>query len=157
MDIRSLLSSALIGATASARSMTPMAAIAAARLAGRRTPGRLVLLDHPVVQVAALAMGVGELLGDKMKTAPDRTVFLGLLARVMSAGIAGAALAPRGRERAGAAIAVAAAVPLAYLTIAGRKRAIARIGQTRSGLIEDALIVAAGAAIVAMSVRPERG
>ena len=43
-----------------------------------------------VVTGLALAMGVGELAGDKMKTAPDRTVFLGLLARVMSAGIAGA-------------------------------------------------------------------
>jgi uncharacterized membrane protein len=101
-------------------------------------------------------MGVGELFGDKMKTAPDRTVFLGLLARVMSAGIAGAALAPKGREPAGAAAAVATAVPLAYLTLAGRKKAMARIGQTRSGLIEDALIVAAGAAIVALSTRPER-
>lgn len=95
---------------------------------------------------------MAELFGDKMKSAPDRTVLLGLLARVTSAGIAGAALAPRGRERMGATIAVATAVPLAYLTLAGRKRAMARIGQTRSGLIEDALIVAAGAAIVASSV-----
>lgn len=148
-----LFSSALIGAVASARSMTPMATLATARLAGRRTPGRLVLLDHPVFKFGALAMGAGELLGDKMKSAPDRTVFLGLLARVMSAGVAGAALAPRGREKAGAAVAVATAVPLAYLTLAGRKRAMARLGQTRSGLIEDALVVAAGAAVVAGSVR----
>lgn len=148
-----LLFSALIGAVASARSMTPMASIAAARLLGQRTPGRLVLLDHPVVRAGALAMGVGELVGDKMKTAPDRTVFLGLLARVMSAGIAGAAVAPEGRERAGAATAVATAVPLAYLTLAARKRAMAKIGQTRSGLIEDALVVAAGVAIVAWAVR----
>jgi len=148
-----LLSSALIGAVASARSMTPMATLATARLAGRRTPGRLVVLDHPVFKFGALAMGAGELLGDKMKSAPDRTVFLGLLARVMSAGVAGAALAPRGREKAGAAVAVATAVPLAYLTLAGRKRAMARLGQTRSGLIEDALVVAAGAAVVAGSVR----
>jgi uncharacterized membrane protein len=98
-------------------------------------------------------MGAGELVGDKMKAAPDRTVFLGLLARVASAGIAGAALAPSGRESAGAAVAVATAVPLAYLTLAARKRAMASIGQTRSGLIEDALIVAAGAAIVALSTR----
>jgi uncharacterized membrane protein len=153
----SLLPSLLIGAIASARSMTPMAAIAIARLAGRRTPGRLVLLDHPVVKVGALAMGIGELFGDKMKTAPDRTVLLGLLARVMSAGIAGAALAPRGRERAGAALAVATAVPLAYATLSGRKQAMARVGQTRSGLIEDGLIVAAGAAIVALAVRPKHG
>ena len=153
MNLRSLLSSVLIGAVASARSMTPMATVAAARLAGRRTTGELVLLDHPVFKFGALAMGVGELFGDKMKSAPDRTVFLGLLARVMSAGIAGAALAPEGREKTGAAVAVATAVPLAYLTLAGRKEAMARIGQTKSGLIEDALIVAAGVAIVALSTK----
>ena len=157
MNSPSLLPSALIGAVASARSMTPMATIATARMAGRGTTGELMLLDRPLFKYGALAMGVGELIGDKMKTAPDRTVFLGLLARVMSAGIAGAALAPRGREKAGAAVAVATAVPLAYLTLAGRKQAMARIGQTRSGLIEDALIVAAGAAIVALATRPKLG
>jgi uncharacterized membrane protein len=149
----SLIPSALIGGVASARSMTPMAALAGARLAGRRTPGRLVLLDRPLFQAGALAMGAGELVGDKLKSAPDRTVFLGLLARVLSAGIAGAALAPRGRERAGAAVAVAVAVPLAYATLAGRKRAMAKIGQTRSGLIEDALVAAAGIAVVALTAR----
>ena len=153
MKFPGLLYSALIGAVASARSMTPMASIAAARVLGDRTPGRLVLLHRPLFKFGALAMGVGELFGDKMKTAPDRTVFLGLLARVLSAGIAGAALAPRGREQAGAAVAVATAVPLAYATLAVRKQGMARIGQTRSGLIEDALIVAAGAAIVALAVR----
>jgi uncharacterized membrane protein len=153
MNFRNLLPSMLIGAVASARSMTPMATIAAARVAGRHTTGDLVLLDKPVFKYGALAMGVGELLGDKMKSAPDRTVFLGLLARVMSAGIAGAALAPKGEEKAGAAIAVATAVPLAYLTLAGRKQAMAKIGQTRSGLIEDALIVAAGATVVALATR----
>ena len=152
----SLLPSVLIGAVASARSMTPMAAIAAARLAHQGTPGRLVLLDHPLFKVGALFMGAGELLGDKMKSAPDRTVFLGLLARVMSAGIAGAALAPHGRERVGAGLAVGTAVPLAYLTLAGRKRAMARIGQTRSGLIEDAFVVTAGVAVVAMALRGRR-
>ena len=156
MTLPRLLFSALIGAVASARSMTPMASLAAARLLGRRTPGQLVLLNHPVFKVGALAMGVGELLGDKMKSAPDRTVFLGLLARTLSAGIAGAALAPRGREPAGAATAVAVAVPLAYATLAARKRAMEHLGQTRSGLIEDALVVAAGVAIVALAVGPQK-
>ena len=155
MKNNSLLFSALIGAVASARSMTPMATIAAARLLHWRTPGRLVLLDRPIFRNGALFMGIGELFGDKMKTAPDRTVFLGLLARVMSAGIAGAALAPKGREQAGALAAVATAVPLAYLTLAGRKRAMASMGQTESGFIEDALVVAAGMAIVALAVRPQ--
>lgn len=153
MSIRSLLFSALIGAVASCRSMTPMAAIAAARLAGRGTPGKLYLLDRPMFKYGALAMGLGELCGDKMQSAPDRTVFLGLSARVASAGIAGAVLAPAGKEETGAMVAVATAVPLAYMTLAARKRALARIGQTRSGLIEDALIVAAGAAVVYFATR----
>lgn len=151
-----LLFSALIGAVASARSMTPMAALAVARLLGSRTPGRLVLLDHPLFKFGAIAMGIGELFGDKMKSAPDRTVALGLGARVSSAGVAGAALAPRGKETEGALVAVATAVPLAYATLAARKRAMARIGQTKSGLIEDALIVAAGVAVVAWAVSATR-
>lgn len=132
--------------------MTPMAALAAAHLARRTTPGKLWLLDKPLFTAGALAMGAGELYGDKMKTAPDRTVFLGLLARVMSAGIAGAALAPKGRERTGAALAIGTAVPMAYLTLAGRKRAITKIGQTSSGVLEDILIVGAGLAVVAWAV-----
>jgi uncharacterized membrane protein len=157
MKSHSLLSSALIGAIASARSMTPMAALATARLAGRDTPGKLLFLNRPLARWGALAMGAGELLGDKMKTAPDRTVALGLLARVMSAGIAGSALAPRGRERAGAMLAIATAVPLAYVTLSARKRAMSSIGQTASGLIEDALIVAAASAVVATSLKAKRG
>src|SRR3989344_2151178 len=105
MKTLALLPSVLIGAVASARSMTPMAALAGARLA-----------------------------------------------RVMSAGIAGSALAPRGREKLGAVLAVGTAVPLAYLTLRGRKTAMKRIGQTKSGLIEDAIIVAAGAAVVSWAV-----
>lgn len=112
MKAQGLIFSALIGAVASARSMTPMATIAAARRLGRHTPGQLVLLDRPVFKLGAMAMGVGELFGDKMKSAPDRTAFLGLLARAMSAGIAGAALAPPGREQADSITAIATAVPL---------------------------------------------
>jgi len=76
-----------------------------------------------------------------------------LIGTVASARIAGAALAPRSLERAGALVVVGTAVPLAYLTLAGRKRAIPQIGQTRRCLIEDALIVAAGFLILMLSVR----
>ncbi|MDU1651697.1 hypothetical protein [Leclercia adecarboxylata] len=156
MKVTQFVYSALIGVVASCRSMTPMAAIAAARIAGRNTTGHLFLLDRPLFKFGALAMGVGELFGDKMKSAPDRTVFLGLTARVASAGIAGAALAPSGKEKAGAAIAVSAAVPLAYATLAARKKAIEGIGQTKSGLVEDTLIVALGAAVVYFATRSNR-
>jgi len=47
---------------------------------------------------------------------------------------------------------VATAVPLAYLTLSARKRAMAKVGQTRSGLVEDALVVSAAVAIVALAV-----
>ena len=153
MKTPALLWSALIGAVASARSMTPMATLSAARLLGRSTPGTLALLDRPLFKFGALAMGAGELAGDKMKSAPDRTVMLGLVARVASAGIAGSALAPRGREPAGVAAAIATAVPLAYLTLSARKRAMRHVGQTRSGLLEDFLVVAAGVAVVAMAAK----
>lgn len=156
MKMTNFVYSALIGLVASCRSMTPMAAIAAARLSGRNTSGKLLLLDRPLFKFGALAMGAGELFGDKMKSAPDRTVFLGLSARVASAGIAGAALAPRGEEKIGAAIAISAAVPMAYATLAARKKAMAQIGQTRSGLIEDTLIVALGAAVVFLATRSDR-
>ena len=156
MKITHFVYSALIGVVASCRSMTPMAALAAARFAKRNTSGALLLLDRPLFKYGALAMGAGELYGDKMKSAPDRTVFLGLSARVASAGIAGAALAPRGEEKTGAAVAISAAAPLAYATLAARKKAITKIGQTRSGLIEDTLVVALGAAVVFFATRSDR-
>ena len=156
MKMTEFVYSALIGVVASCRSMTPMAALAAARLARRDTTGKLMLLDRPLFKYGALAMGVGELFGDKMKSAPDRTVFLGLSARVASAGIAGAALAPMGEEKTGAGIAISAAVPLAYLTLAARKKAMSKIGQTKSGMIEDTLIVAIGAAVIFFATRPKR-
>ena len=77
MKDHGLLPSVLIGAVASARSMTPMAVLAGARLAGRRTPGRLLWLDRPLFRFGALALGGGELLGDKLRSAPDRTVLPG--------------------------------------------------------------------------------
>ena len=156
MNKNNFFYSALIGLIASCRSMTPMAALAIARMKKRDTTGRLLLLDCPLFKYGALAMGAGELFGDKMKSAPDRTVFLGMSARVASAGIAGAALAPSGKEKAGAAIAISTAVPLAYVTLAARKKAVAKMGQTRSGLIEDSLIVAVGAAVVFFATRPRR-
>lgn len=58
--------------------MSPfMAAIAAACLLGHRLPGRVLLLDRPLFKFGAIAMGAGELVGDKLESAPDRTVAQG--------------------------------------------------------------------------------
>ncbi|MBK4772558.1 MAG: hypothetical protein FT726_23425, partial [Pantoea sp. Morm] len=64
--------------------------------------------------------------------------------------------APGGEEKTGAAIAISTAVPLAYATLAARKKAMGEMSQTKSGLIEDTLIVAIGAAVVFFATRPKR-
>jgi uncharacterized membrane protein len=92
--------------------------------------------------------------GDKMKTAPDRTVFLGLLARTITSGFAGAALAPPKRQVAGAAVGIGAALISSYGGLAARKWAMRRWGQTATGFVEDALVFAAANAIG--NARPAR-
>lgn len=91
-------------------------------------------------------MAAAEMAGDKMKSAPDRTVFLGLLARTITSGFAGAALAPPRRRLAGAALGIGAAIVSSHAGLAARKWAMQRWGQT-IGFVEDAIVVAAGLAV----------
>ncbi len=88
-------------------------------------------------------MAAAEMAGDKMKSAPDRTVFLGLLARTISSAFAGATLAPPKRQLAGAALGVGAAITSSYAGLAARKWAMARWGQSKTGFVEDAIVFAA--------------
>lgn len=80
--------------------------------------------------------------------APDRTVFLGLLARTITSGFAGATLAPPKRQLAGAALGVGAAITSSYAGLAARKWAIERWGQTATGFVEDAIVISAATMIV---------
>jgi uncharacterized membrane protein len=140
-----MIPSFLIGLVAGSRAMTPLAAVsdAAARGMLPRDSGAPSWLGHPLVAAGSKALAGGELLGDKMRTAPDRIVLAGIAARIVSGGIAGAALAPRHRALAGALLGATAAVGAAYLTFGARVRAIRRFGQTPSGLVEDALTIGA--------------
>lgn len=144
-----MLRSILMGLVAGQRSMTPLAALAGAARRGTlpydNPQGRLMRL--PLVAAGGVAMAAAEIAGDKMKTAPDRTVFLGLLARTITGGLAGAALAPPRRQFAGAALGIGAAVVSSYGGLATRKWAMRRWGQTTSGFIEDAIVLAAATAI----------
>jgi uncharacterized membrane protein len=146
MMIRSLL----IGLVAGARSMTPLAAVSAAAVSGRlpKDNGAPPLLDHPAVVAGTLALAAGELGGDKMRSAPDRIIAPGIAARVMTGAIAGAALAPRRQRLLAGAVGAGAAVAASYVTFALRMRAMRRYGQTSTGLVEDALAIAAASAIV---------
>lgn len=144
-----MLRSLLMGLVAGQRSMTPLAALAGAAQRGTlphdNPPARLMAV--PLITTGGVMMGAAEMAGDKMKTAPDRTVFLGLLARTITAGFAGAALAPQKRQLAGAAVGVGAAITSSYAGLAARKWAMRRWGQTKTGFVEDALVFAAANAI----------
>ncbi|MDO9249755.1 MAG: DUF4126 domain-containing protein, partial [Phenylobacterium sp.] len=92
-----MIASILIGLAAGSRAMTPLAAVsdAAHRGALPAGSGAPAWLGHPIVAAGSKLLAAGELWGDKMKSAPDRIVPAGILARLVTGGLAGAALAPR--------------------------------------------------------------
>ena len=139
-----MLSSLLIGLPAGARSITPLAAVSDAVRRGALPKGTdaSAWLGSPLVELGIVTLAAGELCGDKLLSAPDRIVALGMIARVISAGICGAALAPRRRALLGAGLGASSAVASAYFTFTLRRRAIRRFGQMRSGLVEDGLTIA---------------
>jgi uncharacterized membrane protein len=148
-----MLRSILIGVVAGQRAMTPLAVVAAAAARNRLPGGPLpAMATHAAVAPAAIALAAAEMAGDKMQTAPDRTVVAGLLARSATAAISGAALAQPGRRRIGGLLAVTAAVATSYAGLALRKRAMRRFGQVRTGFVEDALVLSAGIAIATTGV-----
>lgn len=144
-----MLRSFLIGLVAGQRSMTPLATVAAAARNGSLPEGAPLagLISHPVVAGGTVALAAAEMAGDKMKTAPDRIVPLGLIARTLTAAYAGAALAPRGERVAGAAVAVGTALAASYLGWRLRCAAMAKYGQTPTGVLEDAAALTSGLAI----------
>lgn len=114
---KGMLRSFLIGLVAGQRGMTPLAAIATATRRGE-TPVQLPLqslLRSPVISAGTAALAAAEMAGDKMKSAPDRIVPIGLAVRSITAAYAGAALAPRDRRMAGAMVAMGTALAASYI------------------------------------------
>lgn len=144
-----LIHSILMGAVAGMRAMTPLAAVTNAARSGNLPTdnGAPRLLSNNLASAGMLALAGGELIGDKMKTAPDRIVPAGMVARVATGMIAGAALAPHRHRGLGALLGATAAVGMAYVTFDLRMRAIARYGQTSTGAVEDAIAVGSAALI----------
>jgi len=150
-----LIHSILMGAVAGMRAMTPLAAVTNAARTGTLPAdnGAPRLLSNPLASAGMLALAGGELLGDKMKTAPDRIVPAGMVARVATGMIAAAALAPHRQRGVGALLGAGTAVGMAYLTFNLRMRAIARYGQTPTGAVEDAIAVGSAALIARCAER----
>jgi uncharacterized membrane protein len=144
-----MLASFLMGLAGGQRAMTPLAtvAIAAARGELPSDNGAPKLLAHPVVAAGALALAIGEMAGDKQKTAPNRIVPIGLAARFVTSAIAGASLAPRRQRWLGAAVGGVTAAVASYPGWRARMAAMSRYGQTPTGFVEDAAVVAGAAAI----------
>lgn len=144
-----MLRSFLIGLVAGQRGMTPLAVIATATRR-EEIPADLPLqklMLNPVIAAGTVAFAAAEMAGDKMKTAPDRTVPIGLAVRSITAAYAGAALAPRDKRVLGAAIAVGTALASSYVGLAARKWGMRRYGQTATGFVEDAIVFGSGLAI----------
>ncbi|WP_062014969.1 hypothetical protein [Aureimonas sp. AU4] len=139
-----MIPSILMGVAAGARSMTPLAVSAwLARRGELPNRGPLArLLAGDAVVAGATLLAVGEMLGDKMRSAPDRTVLPGMAARLVTGLVAGAALAPRREQDLGAVLGAATALIAAHLTFRARMRALRHAGQGPSGAAEDALVLA---------------
>lgn len=144
-----MLTSFLMGLVGGQRAITPLATVAVAAARGELPAdnGAPRLLAHPLVATGAVIMAAAEMAGDKQKTAPDRIVPIGLAARFATAAISGAALAPRRQRWWGAAIGGVTAVVASYPGWRARMAAIPAYGQTPTGFVEDAAVLASAAAI----------
>ena len=153
-----LIHSILMGAVGGMRAVTPLAAVANAARDGLlpRGTGAPRWLSSRFASAATGALALAEMAGDKMKSAPDRIVVAGLLARCATGAIAGAALAPARQRRTGALLGAAAAVGASYVTFRLRMFALRRYGQTPTGVVEDAIAAAGAAMVIAGAGRADR-
>lgn len=144
-----MLRSFLIGLVAGQRGITPLAVLAAATRRGENRAGLPLqqLLGSPVIAAGTAALAAAEMAGDKMKSAPDRIVPIGLVVRGVTAAYAGAALASRDRRALGAVVAVGTALASSYVGWQLRRAAMNRFGQTATGFVEDAIVFGSGLAI----------
>jgi uncharacterized membrane protein len=144
-----MIRSFLIGLVAGQRGMTPLAALALGTRRGQ-IPAALPLQSrmlNPVIAAGTAAMAAAEMAGDKMKTAPDRIVPIGLVVRSITAAYAGAALAPKRERMSGAVVAVGTALASSYFGWRLRCAAMRRYGQTATGFAEEAVVFGAAVAI----------
>lgn len=148
-----MIRSILMGLVAGQRAMTPIAILAGAARRGTLPSDAFAakLLQSPHAAAGAVALAAGEMAGDKMPSAPDRIVAIGLVGRSITGGFAGAALAPADRRVIGALLGAAAAVGSSFLGFHARVGAMHRFGQTATGFIEDAIVLGSASAI--MNVR----
>lgn len=149
---QTLLLSFLLGATAGPRTSAPITAVTwAARL------GLISVKDSPLSGLASnravavtTPMAIGELVVDKLPSTPDRTQPVGVVARVTSGAVAGAALAG-GRSASAALAGAAGSIVATYLGHALRTRLSRALGNDWAVAVSEDLLAYGGAAMVCVA------
>jgi uncharacterized membrane protein len=112
----------------------------------RGTP--FTALGRPKVSITLQLLMIGEMLGDKAPVVPSRTSAPGLLGRVLSGSLVGAALFVAGDRRPipGAALGAISAVAAAYVGEKLRVEATDKLGVPNpvAGLLEDGIVLFSG-------------
>lgn len=143
----------LIGIIAGLRAMTAPAAVSWAAYAGwlplAGTP--LAFLGHVAAPYILTALAMGELITDQLPKTPSRKVPVQFGTRILSGGLAGAALgAPGGMLVAGLVAGAVGAVIGTLGGAAGRARLARSLGRDLpAALIEDAIAIVGAVLIVA--------
>lgn len=145
-----MIASFLMGLVGGQRGITPIATVAVAAARGELPAdnGGPKILANPWVAAGLLALAAAEYMGDKQETAPDRIVPIGLAVRFVTSAVAGAALTPRKQRWGGALVGGLTAVAASYPGWRLRVAAMPRYGQTATGFVEDAAVLAGAVAIV---------
>ncbi len=155
---QTLLLAFLLGATAGPRTSAPITAVTwAARL------GLISVKDSPLSGLASnravavtTPMAIGELVVDKLPSTPDRTQPVGVVARVTSGAVAGAALAG-GRSASAALAGAAGSIVATYIGHALRTRLSRALGNDWAVAASEDLLAYGGAAMVCVAaLAPER-
>jgi len=143
---------AVMGAVSGLRSFTGPAIVAEAAnrkiLKLDKTP--LAWLASGNAVKTSMALAVGELIADKLPFTPDRTGVPSLIARFLTGAVCGAAVAGKRKKNdlvIGAMVGGTAALAAAYAGLQYRKHV--KMPAVVAGLLEDAVAVGAGTAIVA--------
>jgi uncharacterized membrane protein len=125
--------------------------------AGRRHPHAAVALERALTRREAPwllgALAAVELAADQWPSVPDRITPVPLLARVLSGALVGSALARGRARRSTIAVAAASAFASTFASYWLRRAANRRLPNPVSGLLEDALVLGAGAALAASARR----
>jgi uncharacterized membrane protein len=150
LPVRSLL----LGVLSGARSMTPLAALALQHDRPSLTGAwqGWPVLRSPAGRLALVLAAAGELVGDKLPSAPPRTTPLPLLGRIGTGAVAGAALGTlrgAGGWRVGAVLGGAGAVVGSFAGYALRSSGAQRgVPDVVLALLEDAATISGAAAVV---------